>query len=712
MTDTLVAKLLDGEPVESLTEATREMMKPIHAQPWEKLRICKANTGDKTKRTWFDCVAVIDPVAYLKHKHGDVPSEMQLADFVRPAISSSAATAWAARIPECEQIAYGRYLVADTDISVVTLCSVWPKGSFIFDSEETQMRFYYLYLRFQAQLEASKIRAEFKINGHIPDAPPGFIDHPKHPLSPYQFVAAATCLGQEAFCLFLDRGLGKTAIAINRIQNEARLIQEDETRRKTGRPLLVLVVAPKNVRHNWKSEIERFATLPGQVTILAGGQLDRIKQLIEAVNVLDKTVTWSVVIASYDSIPRSWDAIKMLPWDLCILDESHYIKATTSKRQAAFHLLRECCAKKMLLTGTPVGNTVLDLWGQLEFLGKGQSGFSSWRAFQRFYTQFEDKKDRGNKPKNAADAVAQGLKKVVGFKNMPLLQERLARLAFIGTKREFMPYLPDKIYTMVGVSMSPAQREAYIKVANELAAQIESEIKKAASGQKAMTINNILVKLLRLSQVTSGFLTWDEVRDEETGELLEAKKIEYLEPNPKIEALRKVLLNQDPGYKTIIWAVWKPDIARIMQMCKENGIDAVAYHGSMSDDDRLDAEYRFNCDPKCTVFVGNPVAGGVGLNLRGYDLNVPGETYADTTVFYSQNWSSLVRGQAEDRNHGRDRCRGPVEYIDLVVPGTIDEEIRRRVLEKQVMAAEIQDVRSIMQKLLDFSSIEDDDAED
>jgi hypothetical protein len=316
MTDTLVAKLLDGEPVESLTEATREMMKPIHAQPWEKLRICKANTGDKTKRTWFDCVAVIDPVAYLKHKHGDVPSEMQLADFVRPAISSSAATAWAARIPECEQIAYGRYLVADTDISVVTLCSVWPKGSFIFDSEETQMRFYYLYLRFQAQLEASKIRAEFKINGHIPDAPPGFIDHPKHPLSPYQFVAAATCLGQEAFCLFLDRGLGKTAIAINRIQNEARLIQEDETRRKTGRPLLVLVVAPKNVRHNWKSEIERFATLPGQVTILAGGQLDRIKQLIEAVNVLDKTVTWSVVIASYDSIPRSWDAIKMLPWPL------------------------------------------------------------------------------------------------------------------------------------------------------------------------------------------------------------------------------------------------------------------------------------------------------------------------------------------------------------------------------------------------------------
>jgi DNA repair protein RAD16 len=129
-----------------------------------------------------------------------------------------------------------------------------------------------------------------------------------------------------------------------------------------------------------------------------------------------------------------------------------------------------------------------------------------------------------------------------------------------------------------------------------------------------------------------------------------------------------------------------------------DGIDCVSFYGKTSDEQRKEAERRFNEDPNCKVFLGTS-AGGTGLNLLGYKPHCPDDytTNADHVIYYSQNWSP--RTQMEDRNH-RKGTRCNVRYTDLVVPKTIDEEIRARVIGKKIHALEVGDIREILQAVL------------
>ena len=238
-----------------------------------------------------------------------------------------------------------------------------------------------------------------------------------------------------------------------------------------------------------------------------------------------------------------------------------------------------------------------------------------------------------------------------------------------------------------------------------------------------MVINNILTEMLRLAQVTSGFIAWDATIDLSTGALLEPKSIEFLQPNPKAEVMGELLAeryckpredekefsmdqtgwqlkdNYEQENKMIVWACFTPDIATIKAVCKRLGVVCVTFTGSTSDFDREAAVSSFNKDPMCKVFIGNAAAGGVGVNLRGYDPDQDTGLNCDTVVYYSQNWSMVHRKQSEDRAHRRGtRC--PVMYVDLVVPGTIDEEIRRRVTGKAVAANQVQDIREILERVL------------
>ena len=136
----------------------------------------------------------------------------------------------------------------------------------------------------------------------------------------------------------------------------------------------------------------------------------------------------------------------------------------------------------------------------------------------------------------------------------------------------------------------------------------------------------------------------------------------------------------------------------------------MTFFGKTKDAERVENEYRFNCDPNCKVFIGNPAAGGTGLNLIGYPPEGHAiyketgktledwETNANHVIYYSQNWSPTARSQSEKRAHRRG-TREPVRVTDLVVPNTIDQEIRDVVLNKQVNALELSDLRKILQKI-------------
>jgi SNF2 family DNA or RNA helicase len=444
-----------------------------------------------------------------------------------------------------------------------------------------------------------------------------------------------------------------------------------------------IIVAPNNVRMNWEREFEKFKTIDGKCTVLRGGAIQRAKKLIDAFTPSNGE-KFTVVICSYDTLCVSWEILKMIEWDLAVLDESHFIKSPQTRRFKFACKLRDMAKKRVILTGTPITNTALDLYAQLEFLGKGRSGFLSWKNFRSFYGSFRP--------------GANGQSIEVGMQNLPFLKERLARMSFLIRKDEAMPDLPDKVYDVHEVEMTSQQAEIYESVRKHLAAEIEADLENASN--KQLVVNNILTKLLRLAQITSGFVTWDAQYTDE-GEVVKEKEVERLPNNPKVQAIIDILKEKKPNEKTLVWACWVSDIKAIEAACKEAGIDCVSYYGSTSEKNREEAEYRFNHDPNCKVFIGNPAAGGVGLNLLGYP---PGceddfDTNADHVIYFSQNWSPTARSQSEDRAHRRG-TRNNVRITDLCVPGTIDEEIRARVLKKRINAYEIADIKNILESVL------------
>ena len=673
-----------GVLVEPLCAATEKLFEPLNLTPWDRLEIGLDEAGE---------VFLIQAYSMRRQKKADLPNRQGVwleAEAQRGPASHDASLTWLKRVPERRESGYGRWSLKATDFTAIIIAQLWPRDRIDF-LEGAQTVFDFLILRFHQQTVRSEQKARFKLEGKVPPAPPDFIDHPDHPLAPYQQCMHHTCIDMEGAAFFSEMGTGKTPPAIRRFMMEAHRVYS-----KDGRMYRCIVVCPKNVRTNWSNEIERFATIPGKVVVLRGGQLNRVKQLVDVMT-RDEDSEFAVVICSYQTVSgSSWEALSLVEWDLAIADESHSMKSPRTLCAKAMFMLRDRSKQRMCLTGTVMANQVADYYTQLEFLGEGLSGFSSWVNFREYYQRYV--KVNGSRHGQH--------RQLIGYKNLPLLQERLARLAFMITKKEALPNLPDKSHDVLEAEMGVKQREYYVKLQSQLAVEIEEALQRAEQkGQNPiMTATHILTRLLRLSQITAGFAVSDKEHDPETGLELNIDRVHWFPMNPKILQVIAEVKAADLRSKFIVWSCWVPVIEKLKQELEAEAIKCVVFYGKTKDDERERVMKEFNEHPGKIVFIGNPAAGGMGVNLPGYvpdDIGTPRDHgfNADRVIFYACDWSMIKRTQAEGRNHGKDRNRVPVRVTDLVVPGTIDEEIRRRVIGKQVDALQVQDVREIMNRL-------------
>ena len=609
----------------------------------------------------------------------------------RMAYPSYSTTKLLQRIPQRKPLANdyndgsSLWRLAGTDFTALVLHAVWPSDHIIFD-EEARMLFTFLLTRFLRQTQSAQQYAEYKIHGIVPQKLDKFIDHPDYPLMSFQQVAVFAQSHMEGSNLWMEQGTGKTPIVISRINYEAH-----QTFIKEKRMYRALIVVPKNVRTGWQKKIMQFAIRPGKVTILSGGQLNRIKLLVDAFKPDEKS-EYTIVICSYETVLRSWNAMRLVEWDLCTLDEAHMIKSSSTKRWKQMKELRERCVARCGLTGTPFANTLFDVFTQLEWLGEGLSGFTNYKAFKSYYGKFL--------PKDAE----RKFDVLTGYQNLPILQERIARLCFQVTRKEALPELPDKTYDVIDVIMTDRQRDFYMKLRDQLMIEIEADLQRGSDTPKQLTANHILTKLLRLSQITAGYLKWDAQMNDDGDILNEDSMFEEITPNPKIEALIEFIQSTGPKDKVIVWCNWVPALKAISRRMTEVGIKNVLYYGGTSDKDRNEAERAYNEDPDMKCFNGNPAAGGTGLDLWGHIPTWVGtdkDHGCDTryVCYLSQNWSMIHRSQSEDRAMRRG-TRKSVQVLDFICPGTIDEEIAKRVLKKQMNALELQDVRDVMHRIL------------
>jgi len=680
--------------MEPLTEATQAHFKPKHLADRDFLQIELWVDPETSKHRFIVQARAYVPfngVLIRGNTQDDIKAlngqEMQP---YRMGPSIEATKGWVERVPEKRELGFGRWNLAATDFTALVIHYSWPEERLLFKSEEARIIYQSLLLRFHRQ-SANAIRAaRFKVEKAVPGLPADFIDHPDSPLLRHQYVPLVNSLHTD-YALFMEQGTCKTSTVIARICLEAG-------RKRAGRipgikPTIyrVLIVCPNQVRQNWVNEFHNFAVTPGKVTVIKGEPATRVRRQVDGTSE-EEQYAWGACVIGYDTFEPTLESLLRTPWDLIVLDESHFIKNSRTVRfKAVSELLeRGHVRHRMILTGTPIANTAMDLWSQLETLGSGLSGFQTYAGFRGFHGKF----------RKGEDGAGNSIQQLEAIKHIPLIQERLARLSFMITKAEAGFDLPDRVYDIHEVEMTKTQWEYYNQVKEELALELEGIL---ADDSKRMSADHVLTKLLRLAQITSGHVTWDAQIDTD-GTVLKPKVVEDIAGgNPKVDATIYLITQEgrDPKGKTIVWCCFVHDIVAVERALAAAGVKAVSYYGATSEAQREQAVDSFNNDPDCKVMVANPATAGEGLNLLGYDKLDPErlDTYCDHEIFFSQNWSAVQRSQAEARAH-RKGTRTNVRITDLCVLDTIDEEIRSKVTAKRAAALAIQDVREILKRVL------------
>lgn len=450
----------------------------------------------------------------------------------------------------------------------------------------------------------------------------------------------AASWSMTTFALFHEMGCGKTKIILD---TTAMLWEQ-------GQIEALAVVAPKGVYLNWISEIE--AHLPDRIDRSVGAwsskktkqQADRMAQLLEPCG---EALTVFLINVEALATPRGIAQLKAFLHryeSILVIDESTAIKNPSAKRTQAVMNLAPLARYRRILTGTPITQSPLDLYAPCAVLDRDLMGFPSYHAFKARYAETV-RIDYGKGPVSV----------VKGFRRLDELSEKVARFSSRRLKIDCLD-LPPKIYETREVELSAEQRKAYDQMRSEARVELDT-------GER-LSAPDVLSKLLRLHQISCGFV---KIGDHET----DLK-------NGRIDALHDAI-DEAPG-KVIVWAGYRRNIATVTDAlgARYGASSVVTYFGDTSTEDRLTAVDRFQNDPECRFFVGNPQTAGYGLTL----------TAADTVVYFSNSYRLEVRLQSEDRAHRIGQHR-PVVYIDLIAPGTVDERIVRCLKAKKSVADEV-----------------------
>jgi SNF2 family DNA or RNA helicase len=445
----------------------------------------------------------------------------------------------------------------------------------------------------------------------------------------HQVAAYNMALNLPAAGLLMEQGCGKTITAI---AIAGRRFQRGEIQR-------CLVVAPASVVPVWPQEFNLHADFPHEVLVLEGPVAKREQALL---NWRPEPGKLHVAVVNYEATWRMEEALaKWIP-DMIICDESQRIKTPGAKQSKAMHRLGRIAKYRLILTGTPVTQGPLDFFSQYKFLDPGIFG-NSYYAFRGRYAVMGGYENR----------------QVVGYKNLPELIRKAHSIAFRVTKEEALD-LPPFVNQVLYCELERKAMSIYTQLKKESVAELSSE--------KVLTATNVLSRLLRLSQITGGYLG-----DGEGGiEQVSKAKMKLLE-----ETLNDLL---GVGKKVIIFARFLPEITAIRKLLEKKGIDYEWIAGEVKMEDRGEAVRRFQEEPSCKVFVAQIQTAGLGITL----------TAADTAIFYSLDYSFANYDQARARLH-RIGQRNSVTYIHLVARGTVDEKVLKALQKKKNVANEVVD---------------------
>ena len=459
----------------------------------------------------------------------------------------------------------------------------------------------------------------------------------------HQKDALKKCWNKEAFAIFAEMGTGKTKIALD---NACILYNRGKIDR-------LLVVAPKGAYMNWV-DLEIPTHVPDYIekNVLAWKPTTSAKYRAQLKNIMDLSdYRLKIMVMNVEAFSTkkglNFAKLFLIGRAMMIVDESTTIKNPQAKRTKNILSLTKETKYRRIMTGSPVTQSPMDLWSQMDFLDPEILGQSSFYAFRTRYAIMITANAAGGTHK---------YQKIVKFKNLAQLGQLVSPHSYRILKKDCLD-LPDKVYTKREVELSDEQKQAY--------AEMKTNAMTMLKGQSATALN-VLTQLIRLHQITCGHMKTDD------GDIINFK-------NLRLDELMQIL-GETTG-KVIIWANYIHDILSIEKAIKEEfGRNSYCtYYGATKAEDRQKCIYDFqNSENDCRFFIGNTQTGGYGITL----------TAASTVIYYSNNYDLEKRIQSEDRAH-RIGQKNAVLYIDLVAKGTVDEKIIQSLRNKVNIAKEI-----------------------
>lgn len=461
----------------------------------------------------------------------------------------------------------------------------------------------------------------------------------------HQLKALEASYNKEAFALLMDMGTGKSKVLVDTI---AHLDLMDEINS-------VLILAPKGVYKNWVGK-EIPAHIPDsikhKIAYWASPLTKKHKDDIRDIWRPDENLHIFVMnIEALSSGKAEEVATKFIRshggQTLIAIDESTVIKNHKARRTKAAIRVSKLCKYKRILTGSPITKTPLDLFSQFQFLGEQLLGFKSYYAFCARYADMI---------KRSAAGGSHQYNQILGFRNLDELTNSIKPYSFRVTKEECLD-LPEKTYTMRSIELTAEQKSMYDQMKKSAVALL--------ADMEMVTANAVITQLLRLHQISCGFVNTDD------GNVVEIK-------NNRMSELLAIL--EELSGKAIIWANYRHDILAIeREIAKVYGPSSVAtYFGDTDGEERQNIVDKFQTEDGLRFFVGQPRTGGYGLTL----------TAASTVIYYSNNYDLEVRLQSEDRAH-RIGQNNAVTYIDLIAQKTVDEKIVGALRKKINIATQV-----------------------
>ena len=385
-----------------------------------------------------------------------------------------------------------------------------------------------------------------------------------------------------------------------------------------------LVVCPTSLVYNWLKEFTLFDKM-FNVKVLTGNKDSRIKMI----NAQDG----EVFITSYGTLREDISLYQDFNFEVCVIDEAQNIKNPNALITKS---VKSIMAKtKIALTGTPLENSILELWSIFDFIMPGY--LSSTSRFNEKY-HFKD-----------LDELAS--QKIANLKALtsPFILRR--------KKSDVVKELPDKIENNIFIDLDEKQKKVYAMEVKNVKEKIDELLKEGSFSSKRV---EIITLLMRLRQIC-----------------IDPKLVyeNYDGASSKIDELTKTVLESIAnGHKILIFTSFKKALDIVRDKFKENNVTFYQIDGSVKGKIRQDLVDKFNTD-KTNVFLITLKSGGTGLNL----------TSADVVIHLDLWWNPQVENQATDRAHRIGQTK-KVEVIKLIANGTIEEKILELQKKKQILA--------------------------